>query len=306
MPKVSVVVVSYNHERYILDCLKSIAAQSYPSLEVICVDDGSSDNSFQIAQSFSEVEVQAFSKKNGGPSDAINFGLERATGDICILTSADDILLPGSIEERVRLLDHSEADIVCGLAQWIDGDGEKLKPSEHPDLFPPFQMNSVDLFRKLYLMGNFICAPSIAMHLSTFREIGEFDRKFIQLQDYDYWMRAICLGKTFHCIDSPVVGYRWHDKNLSTSNDDRSEIETRQILEQIVSAASSDLLSEVLFGSNYAYFDLQLSHSELGALLMMKHSNQKLSEKGRDRIAECLTSNERQDAFRQSILVYKN
>ncbi|CUH49835.1 glycosyltransferase [Ruegeria atlantica] len=306
MPKISVVVVSYNHQHYILDCLRSIAAQNYPSLEVIFVDDGSTDNSTEIARSFSEIDLQVFSKQNGGPSDAINYGLERASGDICVLTSADDILLPGSLEERAHLLDHSEADIVCGLAQWIGADGEKLKPSDHPDLFPPFQMSSVDLFRKLYLKGNFICAPSIAMHSTTFKEIGEFDRDFFQLQDYDYWMRATCLGKTFHCIDSPVVGYRWHDKNLSTSNTDRAEIETTQVLEQVIGAASSDFLSEVLFGSDHAYFALELTQNELGALLMMKHTNQKVSIKGKDRIAEYLSSSARYDAFKQSILMYKN
>ena len=302
MPTTSVIVVSYNHENFIEACLASIAAQDVTSLEVICVDDGSTDSSAARAKAFDDLSLRSHVKPNGGPSDAFNFGLTRATGDYIIITSADDTMLPGSISRRVEALDAGTADIVCGLAEWIDGTGKALKPWDHPDLFAPFDLGPVDMFKRLYYHGNFVCAPSVAMRRRTFEELGAFDLNLFQLQDLEYWIRACAAGKRFYCLDDALVGYRWHGGNLSTSDSERSKAEVARISRSIVDVLPRDFMRAVLYGDMHHLFSLDLRDSELAALIMLDHHLEETRRMGRDRLAACAADPSRRRAICRSLL----
>lgn len=114
---VSVIVPIYNVEKYLSDCLNSIINQTYKNLEIILVDDGSTDESSTIANYYSKKDkrIKVFHKKNGGLSDARNFGIEKANGKYLLFVDSDDFIEVTMIEELINSINEFHSDIsVCG------------------------------------------------------------------------------------------------------------------------------------------------------------------------------------------------
>lgn len=117
MKKVSVIIPVYNVEKYLKDCLYTLIHQSYSNLEIICVDDGSLDQSGKICDEFASMDqrIQVYHQKNSGPSIARNFALKICTGDYITFMDSDDQIEYTYIEELVEALEKNEADIsICG------------------------------------------------------------------------------------------------------------------------------------------------------------------------------------------------
>ena len=111
--KVSVIVPIYNVEKYLDACLQSIADQTYKNLEVLMVNDGTKDNSAEIAVRFAEKDPRfvLWNKENGGLSSARNYGLDRATGDFVCFIDSDDYIKPGYVEHFINKIGDSEVAI---------------------------------------------------------------------------------------------------------------------------------------------------------------------------------------------------
>lgn len=117
-PKISLIVPIFNVEKYLAPCLESIVRQSYKNIEVICINDGSTDNSFSIAKKFAEKDcrIKLFTYENGGLSVARNRGIEKATGDYLQFVDSDDLLPDGSLTEVINLLLAHDLDMCLGNA----------------------------------------------------------------------------------------------------------------------------------------------------------------------------------------------
>ena len=127
-PKVSIIIPVYNAEKYLKICLTSCANQTYQNLEIITIDDGSTDNSLSILQDFTKKHpITIKQQQNSGGSAARNAGLKLATGKYIYFLDADDCLFPNSIELLVTAAENSNADIVIGNYQTIDHNGNKLQ-----------------------------------------------------------------------------------------------------------------------------------------------------------------------------------
>ena len=116
MKKVSIIVPVYNVERYVEKCIRSILDQSYQNIEIIIVDDGSMDDSYNICadlQKESPDKIKLFKKENGGLSSARNFGLSQAQGEYISFIDSDDIVSQDFIEKLVSLLEETSSSISC-------------------------------------------------------------------------------------------------------------------------------------------------------------------------------------------------
>lgn len=125
---VSVIVPVYNVERYLEQCLDSIIKQTYRSLEILIINDGSTDQSGEIASRYAGLDdrIVLLEKKNGGLSDARNYGLDRASGDYIMFVDSDDYIEPDMVEYLLDAIEKSDAQIaVCGY-RLVDEDGEEL------------------------------------------------------------------------------------------------------------------------------------------------------------------------------------
>ena len=127
---VTIIVPVYNAGKYLKECLDSLVSQTYASLEIICVNDGSTDRSSEILKEYAEKDgrIKAFDKENGGYGSAVNFGLEKAKGDYIAIVEPDDFLDATMYEKLVSGLKHHHHDIVkCGYYEFFDLDNRDRK-----------------------------------------------------------------------------------------------------------------------------------------------------------------------------------
>lgn len=124
-PLVSLVIPVYNVEKYFAKCMETVLSQTYPNFEVILVDDGSTDSCGQMCDAYAEQNprVRVFHKLNGGLSDARNFGVERAKGDLISFIDSDDYVAENYVEYLYNLMESNNADISCGN-RYIVEDGK--------------------------------------------------------------------------------------------------------------------------------------------------------------------------------------
>src|ERR1700744_3507890 len=104
MPLVSIIIPVYNSEKYLSDAIQSAINQTWSDTEIIIIDDGSTDNSLQVAQQFISEKVKIFHQENKGASVARNYGLTKAKGDYIQFLDADDILSNNKIEAQMTVL----------------------------------------------------------------------------------------------------------------------------------------------------------------------------------------------------------
>ena len=139
-PKVTVIVPVYNVEPFLEECVQSILAQSYENIEIVLVDDGSTDNSGKMCDGFrlKDDRIVVIHKENGGLSSARNAGIEAATGDYYLFVDSDDVISPSMIDTMVSKAIEYDTDIVSSLitedmALLETGDREKVKTFTVPE-----------------------------------------------------------------------------------------------------------------------------------------------------------------------------
>ena len=132
VPKVSIIIPVYNVEKFVGETLDSVLLQTYPNLEVICVNDGSTDGSLGVVESYVDKfngirELRIISQKNGGLSAARNAGMDSATGKYIYFLDSDDMIFPYAINDLVALAEKNELDqVIFSSDVFVDGDGEDL------------------------------------------------------------------------------------------------------------------------------------------------------------------------------------
>ena len=203
---VSVVITCYNQAHFLREAIESILSQSYSNNEIIVVDDGSTDNTSQIAASYPTLRY--IYQKNQGLSAARNTGLQKSRGDFVVFLDADDRLLPIALETGVECL-HMGPDyaFASGHHSVIRMDGS-LKP------LPSKPCVVRDHYLEL-LRGNYIGMHATVMYRrSVFETVGLFDTSLKACEDYDLYLR-ITRKAPVYCHDKITAEYRHHDANMS-------------------------------------------------------------------------------------------
>lgn len=195
-PLVSIVIPVYNGSNYMRDAIDSALAQTYKNIEIIVVNDGSTDNTDEIAKSYKD-KIRYFSKENGGVSTALNLAIENMNGEYFSWLSHDDMYLPKKIESQINILKTLEdkKTIIYGGYKYID---EKGKSLDKVCLENKFSLD--DLNKPLFaLFHEQLSGCTLLIHGSHFQRIGTFDTTLQTTQDYDLWFRILRKGKI--CYD---------------------------------------------------------------------------------------------------------
>lgn len=187
-PKVSIVIPVYNGSDYLKYAIESALAQTYENIEIIVVNDGSTDGgkTEEIAQFYGD-RIRYFAKPNGGVSTALNFGIDRMSGDYFSWLSHDDMYTPEKIESQVRLA-LSQEDITTIIAdgyQIIDQDGSHLDSVNLHDRFDSDKLKNA-LF---ILLNGGINGCCLLIHKSHFKRVGNFNPDLPTTQDFDLFFR---------------------------------------------------------------------------------------------------------------------
>ena len=122
--KISVIVPVYNVQDYLSECVQSILNQTFSDFELLLIDDGSTDHSGEIADQLEDLDprIQVYHKKNGGLSDARNYGLERAQGEYLAFIDSDDYVAANYLETLINLIVEYSADASCLIIQMVTQD----------------------------------------------------------------------------------------------------------------------------------------------------------------------------------------
>ena len=211
---VSIVIPVYNAEKYLHECLRSALEQSYTDIEVIAVDDGSTDNSLKILEKYDKIKI--IKKKNGGTSTALNSGIKAMHGEWFKWLSADDVLHNNSVKilvsETKKLGKDAKSCIFYSNYELID------ESSNVVGEFVEQNCNDLESFaRNVILLDHYYGnATTSLIHKSIFDRCGLFDEKIGYQEDYEFWLRCCLLHKCkLHLISQTLAKYRIHEQQLT-------------------------------------------------------------------------------------------
>lgn len=205
------IIPTYNRKQFIADAIDSCLAQTYPNIEVIIVDDGSTDDTEVFLRNRYGGQIRYIYQENQGPGIARNTGIDAARGDLIHFCDTDDQLLPEKVEVGVDyLLKHPDISVIHTAYQMVAIDGET------PIDTPPFPEFTDNLFCEiLKLTGNHILISSTLVWKAALEDVGGFphDTEFRSAEDWDLFLR-LAMKYKFHGIPERLVLKRSHGSNM--------------------------------------------------------------------------------------------
>jgi len=213
-PLTTVGVALYNHERYIVECLQSIIEQTYQPIELIVIDDGSTDDSYAVAKKYLESQqanknYTIRSRPNQGICHTLNEIANAATGDYISYIGSDDYWMNDKIADQAHYLStHPEVALVHSCSIRVDENGTEIGKLNYPN-----KLKEGRLFEALVTNKAKINTTSHLYRTSVFDKIGHYDPRF-KFEDTDFWLR---LSKEHQVgfINKEHCAYRWHGENYS-------------------------------------------------------------------------------------------
>ena len=242
---VSIIIPVYNSERYLNECLNSLFDQTYQNIEIIAVDDGSTDTSLEILKNYSD-KLKILSQENNGLYSALKLGISKVQGKWCRWFSPDDVLYPHAIEIQVNEAE-KYPDNTIFYSNWdiIDENGKLLREfheSNYNEL-SKFEYN-IRLLYGQQINVNTTLIPSILFQKPGIRNLDD-----PVAVDYDFFLNsAIFHDVKFHLIPQPLVKYRIHADQLSHKNISKTLDFISEIKDELLMKLDESLRSKYNFG----------------------------------------------------------
>ena len=221
-PLVSVIIPLYNSEKYIAETIQNVLNQTYQNIEVIVIDDGSTDKSLTIAASFAGEKVKVFSQTNKGASAARNYGLREAKGDFIQFLDADDLLSANKIEEQVKLLLNTGVNTiaVCSTSHFFSGEEIKEKEITADEWFEktddPITF-LVGLYGGYTGIGRMVAIHAWLTPKSIIDKVGKWNESLTVDDDGEFFCRVVLESRSVRY--SPFISsyYRKYESNSNLS-----------------------------------------------------------------------------------------
>jgi hypothetical protein len=213
-PVLSVCIPTYNGAAYLAEAMKSVLEQGGIDLELLMVDDASTDATVEIARSFDDQRIRHFtSGVNRGLVGNWNRCIELARGTYLCIFHQDDVMMPGNLAAKVDLLDRNpRAGLVHSNVLQVGPRGELLSEWWSPRLGPEDVgvQAGATVLDKLLHGGNAVCAPSVILRRACLEVLGPFDGRLPYTADWEMWMRVAVFFDVGYLIE-PLVKYRRHE-----------------------------------------------------------------------------------------------
>ncbi|MGL4853361.1 MAG: glycosyltransferase [Phocaeicola sp.] len=218
---ISIVVITYNSSKYILETLESIKIQTFQNIELIISDDCSKDNTVAICKEWISANSNSFVRTqivttsvNTGIAANCNRGLNVTEGSWIKFIAGDDILLPNCIELNHNfILQNNEIKILFSKVLGINQQNINIDLEKHFK-YPLFKLSKKD-FQIRIALSNFIPAPTAFISREVYETIGGFDENIPMMEDWPFWVKAAVNNYTFYYMPCQTVKYRIHDQSIS-------------------------------------------------------------------------------------------
>jgi len=227
MPKVSLVITCYNYGRFLRECVDSVLAQTYRDFEIIIVNDGSTDETEDVAEeivrSRPHNDVNVLNISNVGFPESRNIGIRASRGEYIMPLDADDMLAPSYLEETVRLLDEKPHIAVAYTGITFFGD-----VNEYESTFD----GAIETYSvKRLIRYNFMCGCNL-FRRAAWERVGGYKTRNDGLDgfyDWEFWLAMAGVGLPAEGIDKKLYLYRRHGPSRMTIADKKRKAITRQI-----------------------------------------------------------------------------
>lgn len=232
-PLVSVVMPSYNHERYVAKAIESVLKQTYTNFELIIVDDASEDRTADIIQQYKDLRIKFVGLKVNTGFGAAEKGFKMAKGKYIATLASDDMWDSCLLEKYVKFLEVNDEYLCCfSIPRIIDENDRKIEDNIMESIFFHENRTKEQWFKRLYMEGNCLCAPSVCMRYSVYEQLGGMRYQYRQLQDYEYWLRLVQMGNIY-VYPERLMCYRKHynENNANISAPSR-EVQIRDAMER--------------------------------------------------------------------------
>ncbi|PML61247.1 hypothetical protein BCT73_06560 [Vibrio breoganii] len=207
--KISILLCTYNDELFIKDCIDSILHQSHSNFEFIIINDGSTDSTLDIINSYKDERIKVFTKVNSGLTSSLNFGLKQCETNWIARVDADDICFSNRLEEQIKHIDEDVA-VIGSRAKIIDGEGNYLRNDSS------LPLNHEEILAAMCEAKQSMLHPSVLINKKLIDLVGGYDPRFIVAQDIDLWLRLAQVGKLKN-VDMELIKLRKHLGNISLS-----------------------------------------------------------------------------------------
>jgi len=206
-PLVSVIIPNFNNELYLVECLESVIAQSYKGIEIIVVDDGSTDSSIEVLDKYHS-NIRLIRSSHKGASAARNIGIEQSKGQFIAFMDSDDIWIIDKIEKQILVLLNNDADLVyCGYKE-IGLASRTVLPNTR------FRGDCSEFFKKFPGIS-FVACGAILIRKSILKKSGLFDVKFKgAAEDWDF-LRRVCQHGRVEFSNEVLFYYRRHSNSIT-------------------------------------------------------------------------------------------
>jgi len=271
MPKVSVIIPTYNRASTIKEALLSIFDQTYLDFEIIVVDDGSTDNTCQIVSELGNQsgKVQYIYQDNRGRSAARNLGVRAAQGDYVAFLDSDDIFLPNKLNVQVLTL---EKNFDFGMAYSTFFRMQKKRYVLENAVSPGKKMSGWIYPELLFIKKNIITVPSVMVRTQILKEVGGFDETMHTCEDLDLWRRIARRYKVLQ-IEQPLAAVRYNQYDPTPLVE---KVKARTFYYQKAIAEDPSLEKSIqakLFSEMYSHYGIEAMNNgkvRLGFNLLIK------------------------------------
>jgi glycosyltransferase involved in cell wall biosynthesis len=276
--KISIIMPAFNSERYIRASIESILNQSYQNIELIIIDDGSTDGTVEVIKSFSDIRIIYIYQTNKGVkrlAETLNVGLAIATGELVTMFPSDDLSEYKRFELQVKVFKDPLVVLVFGKMKLINEVDAEIGIFNIPQKIINLLLGPVDRLYESYLLENFIPQPTILLRKSILIEIGGYvQHHYMYAEDYPTQMEFVGRGKWVF-IDEYLAKYRIHSGQMTKLHvmpmfrtDARYRLQLiRNLSNQKIDAFSRDrneLRREVIKNMYFGYYRLAKSYAKLG------------------------------------------
>lgn len=232
-PAVSVVMSVYNGERYLREAIESILSQSYKNFEFIIINDGSTDGSKKIIQSYKDARIQLINQQNRGLVPSLNTGIKTAKGRLIARQDADDISLPDRLQIQVSYLERNPNTVLVGSSMQVMDEASNIMHTHHVLLSDP-ELRQELLVRSPFAHGSVVFRREDAI------QAGLYHTTHWPAEDYDLWLRLSTYGSLSN-INQPLYIYRENTMGISSQNH-KKQIAKTQAVQELAWSKRKDLL----------------------------------------------------------------
>ncbi|HWD89999.1 MAG TPA: glycosyltransferase family 2 protein [Mucilaginibacter sp.] len=283
-PLVSIIIPVYNAAAYLDETIQSALNQTWPNKEIIIVDDGSTDNSLEIAGKYRSARVGIYHQANKGASNARNTGLKHCTGDFIQFLDGDDLLGNEKIEKQLKVIAGQNETLAIGDIVYFNHGSDPYKSSAGKEWYDDTCFEPIDFLIKLYggaligeNYGGMISIHSWLTPKSVLQKAGEWNEELTVNDDGEFFCRAVLAGRRVCHIPGALNYYRkFESKGSLSSRKDidaaKSVLKTIDLLAETMLSKTDGPTARIVLGRLYweNAFNFYPSHRQLAAEAIKK------------------------------------